>query len=214
MTRYFHYSSLAVLVLLLAACSPVSRKGFRKSSNEGKTPVTWHSPFLQKDFSKALFKAAFHIGKRDLTGLVLIKKVADSTFHFYFASEFGMTFFELKSSPGKMETAYIFEPMNKKSLLSVLENDLELLFFAPDPVQKEQCLYADKATDRKLIRAGEVWYEYPDSLTPPAALYSGSNPLTAAGIQFSGWKEGFPASVIILNKGIGLRMDLTLIRLN
>ncbi len=212
--RYFHFSSLALLLFLTLSCSPVSRSGYRRVHKTSPDGISWHSPFLSNDFQKALFKARFRIGSHDLSGLVLIKRTADSTLHFYFASEFGMTFFDLRSTPQQTEVQYIFEPMNRKSLLRILGNDLRLLFFAPDPSGKAEKIYRKDDPAGILVKSGKHWFASSDSAGRLGMLYSGSNFMTRCSIGFSRWEDAFPATIRIRNSGIGLSMDLELIRLN
>ena len=79
-------------------------------------------------FTIALYKASVDVVGNHLSGLLLIKKMPDSTLRMVFSNEIGFKFFDFEFSPsGEFKVYSIIKKMNKKSVLKTLRKDLELL---------------------------------------------------------------------------------------
>jgi hypothetical protein len=71
------------------------------------------------------FKATIDVLKNHLTGILIVKQTDSITTHFIFVTELGMKMFDFSYKDYKMQTAYVFEPLNKPKLINSLMINLE-----------------------------------------------------------------------------------------
>jgi len=76
------------------------------------------------------------IGKHKLSGLLLMKKVPDSSIRIIFTNEIGMKFFDFEFRDGKFIIHYIFPSMNKKMLISLFRKDFTLILMHEKMIRK------------------------------------------------------------------------------
>ena len=116
------YLLLSSWLLVLFGCSPVYKK---------MQPVTVSASGLQK--FKPAFKVALYSTKVDvvgnhLSGLLLIKKMPDSSIRMVFSNEIGFKFFDFEFAPnGNFKVYSVIKQMNKKPVLITLRKDFELI---------------------------------------------------------------------------------------
>ena len=211
MKRFLHWNSLIILPFVIG-CISVKKGEYRRIPQDSIPVLHIQSPF-HGTFDKAFFRANLTIRKHELSGMVLIKRSSDSSFRFYFANAFGMTFFDLESHPDGMIIHSVFEPLKKKVLLHLIEKNLHIMFFPLSDTALSK-YYRNRASGELLIRKGTVWFHCFDSLSPPEELLTQSSFMTKTVIRYSNWNDRFPASILLFNEGIGFRMDLRLIKLN
>ena len=98
---------------------------------ENLQATTGHTAGLQKfkpAFTTALYTANIDVVGNHLSGLLLIKKMPDSTTRMVFSNEIGFKFFDFEFSPDGRFTVYsIIKKMNKRSVLRTLRKDFELV---------------------------------------------------------------------------------------
>lgn len=200
-----------ILVFLIQACNPV-KKSTLTSSPEGtfKVPV-WSSPFI-KGFDKALFRTTLDIADKHLTGISIIKKTSDSSFHFTFANEIGMTYFDMELYKKSYRPDYIFDPINKKSFLKILQNDFSILLFSASegkPVQR----YVEKKTGEAVyLYFGIKLYALLDTHEKTLTRLIGwTNYFDAVIVNFSQHENGFPNEVQIVNPKIKMVLTFNLL---
>src|SRR5665647_352024 len=79
-------------------------------------------------FSVALYKASIDVVGNHLSGLLLIKRMPDSSMRMVFSNEIGFKFFDFEFSNGGGFKVYsIIKQMNKKSVIKTLRKDFELI---------------------------------------------------------------------------------------
>ena len=117
--RYFLLSSL--LVLLISCTSQY--KGLQKG--EGKIETLQK---FQPDFTVALYKTEVNVIGKYLSGLLIFKKMPDSSIRIVFSSEMGLTFFDFAfKKDGEFQVFSILPQMNKKAVIKTLRNDFRLI---------------------------------------------------------------------------------------
>jgi len=203
--------SLSIILLIFAvSCSPVKTSNFTEVKHDEKNPE-WESPF-SKDFDKAMFKVSLEVKGKYLTGIALIKKTSDTSFHFSFANEIGMTYFDLELWKDAYRSDFVFGPLNKRAFLKILQHDFRILLFTgsfcgnpthyKDPVTLDNIYFYSKAKlfayfnkdSRKLTR-----------------LAGWSNLVDAALIGIEYTQGPFPSGINIINPRIGMLLDLNLL---
>lgn len=109
-------------LLLIWGCSPVHRQ---------MQPVKSDFSRLQKfkpAFSVALYNTNVDVVGNHLSGLLLIKRMPDSTLRMVFSNEMGFKFFDFEfGKHGEFKVYSIIKKMNRKSVLKTLRKDFELL---------------------------------------------------------------------------------------
>lgn len=79
-------------------------------------------------FSVALYKAAVDVAGNHLSGLLMIKKMPDSSRRLVFSNEIGFKFFDFEfSNNGGFKVFSIIKQMDKKAVINTLRKDFELL---------------------------------------------------------------------------------------
>lgn len=198
------------LVLLLISCSPLKRSSLTQAQPEVDHPE-WESPFL-RNFDKALFKATMDVKGRHLTGLVLIKKTSDTSYHFSFANEIGMTYFDLELFKDHYRADYVFAPLNKKAFIKILHHDFCILFFSEHSVGHPRH-YTDPATldDVYYYSSAKLFIQLSRNSGKLTRMAGWSNLFDGVLIGFDYETDPFPIGINILNPRIGLIFDLNFI---
>ena len=116
------YLLLSSSLLFMLACSPAYRQ---------MQPATNEMSVLQKFkpmFGRALYRTKADVVGNHLSGLLLIKKMPDSSLRLVFANEMGFTYFDFEfAENGKFKVHSVMKQMNKKALLKTLQKDFELV---------------------------------------------------------------------------------------
>ncbi|MCX6281288.1 MAG: hypothetical protein NTU51_04945 [Bacteroidetes bacterium] len=198
-----------ILLLLLSACDPVKKSTLSLSQeNQYKAP-TWSSPFL-KGFEKALFRTSLDVADKHLTGISIIKRTSDSSFHFTFSNEIGLTYFDMELYRNGFRPDYIFDPINKKSFLKILQSDFALLLFSESEGKPTRRYVQKGSGDAVYMYLGMHIYAFMDikhnNLT---GLAGWSNYFDAVLVRFEDYESGFPKEVQILNPKIKMVLTFT-----
>lgn len=108
--------------VLLACCTPVHRL---------MQPVTADVNEIRKfqpSFGTALYSATVDVAGNHLSGLLLIKKMPDSSTRLVFSSEMGLSLFDFEFRPGGDFKVYsIMKKMDRKAVIKTLRHDFELV---------------------------------------------------------------------------------------
>ncbi|MEP7255741.1 MAG: hypothetical protein ABI666_08180 [Ferruginibacter sp.] len=79
-------------------------------------------------FTVALYNTTVDVVGNHLSGLLLIKKMPDSSTRMVFSSETGFTFFDFEfAADGNFKVYSIIKKMNKRSVIKTLQHDFELV---------------------------------------------------------------------------------------
>ncbi|MEI6887672.1 MAG: hypothetical protein ACOYM0_05895 [Bacteroidales bacterium] len=196
-----------VFILLLTACDPVKKSQLSPSGKGSFKIPEWSSPFL-KGFEKALFHTSLDVAGKHLSGISIIKRTSDTSFHFTFANEIGMTYLDMEVFRKTYKADYIFEALNRKSFLKVLWSDFSMMLFSSSE-RKPVRMYLDNESEESvyffLRQSMYTWINTKEmNLT---RLVGWSNYFDAVMINFSEYDAGFPSEIKISNPRI--RMVLT-----
>lgn len=115
------YLLLSSSLLLLIGCSPVYKN---------LQPANGDIQSLQKlkpSFSVALYNTKVDVLDNHLSGLLLIKRMPDSTTRLVFSNEIGFKFFDFEfSKSGDFKVFSIIPQINRKAVIKTLRKDFEL----------------------------------------------------------------------------------------
>jgi hypothetical protein len=106
-------------------------------------------------FSVALYKTEVNVMGNYLGGLLLIKKMPDSSTRLLFSNEMGFKFFDFEfSANGDFKVWYILEKMNKKAVIKTLRKDFQLILMEPIDTSNA---FAKRDTNK------ELYFIYPQT---------------------------------------------------
>ena len=116
------YLILSSSLLLFVACSPMHIQ--LQSASADINSIQKFKPV----FTVALYKANVDVVGNHLSGLLLFKKMPDSSTRVVFSNEMGLSFFDFVfAADGKFKVYSIIKKMNKKSVIKTLRHDFELI---------------------------------------------------------------------------------------
>lgn len=116
------YLMLSSCLLIILSCTPAHKQ-------MQSVPADINN--LQKfkpAFTVALYSTTVDVVGNHLSGLLLIKKMPDSSTRMVFSNEMGFTFFDFEfAADGKFKVYSIIKKMNKKPVIKTLRHDFELI---------------------------------------------------------------------------------------
>src|SRR5215218_3945809 len=113
---------LSSCLFLLYSCTPEYRKMQSATGNAGSLQQ------FKPAFKVALYNTTVDVVGNHLSGLLLIKKMPDSSTRMVFSNEMGFTFFDFEfAANGTFKVYSITKQMNKKSVIKTLQHDFELI---------------------------------------------------------------------------------------
>ena len=116
------YLILSSCLLVILSCSPAHMQ-MQSATADIKS--------LQKfkpAFTVALYNTTVDVVGNHLSGLLLIKKMPDSSTRMVFSSETGFTLFDFEfAADGNFKVYSIIKKMNKRSVIKTLQHDFELV---------------------------------------------------------------------------------------
>jgi len=103
-------------------------------------------------FQSDLYRTTVEVNGKEITGLLLIKTMPDSSIRIVFSNEFGIKFFDFEFSGRDQFKIYSIVPqMDKKPVITTLRKDFELLLFK----------HTDTGNAYALRNNGEFFHGFP-----------------------------------------------------
>lgn len=116
------YLLLSSCFFFIQSCTPAYKQMQAASGNAGELKK------FKPAFSVVLYNTAVDVAGNHLSGLLLIKKMPDSSTRIVFSNEIGFKFFDFEfSSTGGFKVYSVIKQMNKKPVLKTLQKDFELI---------------------------------------------------------------------------------------
>ncbi|MFT3909623.1 MAG: hypothetical protein QM737_09375 [Ferruginibacter sp.] len=116
------YLLLSSSLFILLSCSS-AYKGLQKTTGDINT-IQKFKPAI----TVALYKTEVNVIGNYLSGLLLIKKMPDSSTRMLFSNEMGFKFFDFEfSKEGNFKVYYILKKMDRKAVVKTLRKDFELV---------------------------------------------------------------------------------------
>ena len=82
---------------------------------------------LKPAFTTALYNTSVNVAGKHLSGLLIIKKMPDSSIRIVFSNEAGFKFFDFGFLNGEFKVNYIYRDLDKKPVIRTLRKDFQLL---------------------------------------------------------------------------------------
>jgi len=144
-------SSLAALFVF--ACSPVTCYKFVKSA---KITGQDAHPIIPAE-NALLYKAQIDLYNRHFSGLIILKQLDKEISHLTFVTEIGMKMFDFEIRDTSFKLVYVFEPLDKPKITTLLQNDMQLILLQ-HLLNKEASVYENK--NEKIFKVHEVFCYY------------------------------------------------------
>lgn len=113
---------LSSCLLIMLSCSPVHQQ--MQSAPADVNVLQKFKPA----FTVALYNTTVDVMSNHLSGLLLIKKMPDSSTRVVFSNEMGLGFFDFEfAADGTFKVYSIMKKLNKKSVIKTLQHDFELV---------------------------------------------------------------------------------------
>ncbi len=81
-----------------------------------------------KETTATKFKATIDVLKNHLSGIIIVKQTDSVSTHIIFVTEIGMKMFDFEWKNNEMKSVYVFEPLNKPSLIKALQSNFKHVF--------------------------------------------------------------------------------------
>ncbi len=110
-------------------------------------------------FTVALYKTEVNVIGNYLSGLLLIKKMPDSSTRMLFSNEMGFKFFDFEfSKNGDFKVHYILKKMDRKAVVKTLRKDFELILM--EHLSEKAFLKSDNMGQRYFIYPQSKGFNY------------------------------------------------------
>jgi len=189
---------------LLAHCTPV-----HKQMQVAAVDVNAVKKF-QPAFGTALYNTTVDVTGNHLSGLLLVKKMSDSSTRMVFSSEMGLSFFDFEFRPdGGFKVYSIIKKMNRKAVIKTLRHDFELVLM--------NRLDSTNATTRS--HNGKMYFIFPQEkgynyyvTTPDGSqllrMERASNKKVIVEAVMKNYKNGIPDSIGLSHKTFEFNIGL------
>jgi hypothetical protein len=118
---------LSSSLVILLGCSPSYKQMQSAPDSYRGADVNLLQKF-KPAFSVVLYNTTVDVVGNHLSGLLLIKKMPDSSTRMVFSNEMGFSFFDFEFKPdGDFKVYSIMKKLNKKSVIKTLQHDFELI---------------------------------------------------------------------------------------
>lgn len=161
-------------------------------------------------FGRALYQTSVDVVGNHLSGLLLIKKMPDSSTRIVFTSEMGVGYFDFEfSKSGKFRVYSIIKKMNRKAVKKTLRNDFQLVLMSGVGESEPELRYHNQQLFHIFKQGKGYNYYITDSLQTRLILMERAS---AKKVVVNAWmqdfKNGIPDSISISHTGFQFNIGL------
>jgi hypothetical protein len=213
MKKFLRLLFICISVLLvLASCSPVPTKGYSRQAVSDRR----FTPVFDESFQKALYEVDITYGKKNISGVGVIKKMeANQAFRMVLMSETGLKFFDFEFFPKDSTVVhYVMDAMNRKKILRTFTTDFGLIL-KKNPDQKTLTYYAAENSKPGFIikekQQGRNYFHFDEGGKQPVKIGRKAflSPKTEVEISYN--SGGIPVTIDFTHGIIDLKMTFKLI---
>ena len=161
-------------------------------------------------FGRALYQTSVDVVGNHLSGLLLIKRMPDSSIRILFTNEMGVSYFDFEfSKSGLFRVHSILKKMNRKAVKKTLRNDFQLLLMNNLAGQAPTLRYHNGHLYH-IFKAGKGFnYYITDSLqTQLLEMERASVKKVVVNAQMLNFRNGIPDSIGISHTGFEFNINL------
>lgn len=191
------------MLVLAASCSSAYKHAQRISVQQNCV-----APF-QPQFTRTLYSAQVDVVGKHLSGLLIIKKMPDSSIRMVFANEAGFKFFDFGFNRSAFTVYHIIEQMDKKAVIKTLRKDFELLLMQPLNTVQPYTMLLNQETYQVYASGKDHYYYITDSTCSKLIrMERGSKRKKVTEIHTSGIRNTIPDSVHIQHHNFNFTITL------
>lgn len=211
MSRYLIILSLIISLLIgVNSCSPPLKGYFPSSEN-----AVVFRPVFNEDFEKAFYKSIMKFNKKQLTGIVLVKKIpVVNSYRTVFMSETGLKYFDFEFFPtDSVEIHYVMDAFDRKALIKIITSDFMLLFKSKIDNNNLKVFQSEKENAWKLHfkQKGKYYYKYISQNVFPIEVEKRACLSPQTKIEIKSYEEEIPSSILFTHGILGYTMKLELL---
>lgn len=138
--RNLLYASFC-LWLACSSCAPAITRGLRQGPVQtvGKEQLP---PLASTNGTLLKYNMIFDFMKKHFSGMLVVKQTGADTIRTLFGTHFGLSLFDFEITPDTLIVHHCIEPLQKKNVLTLLHNDLSILFGLNLREHNEATVYA------------------------------------------------------------------------
>jgi hypothetical protein len=164
-------------------------------------------------FVRALYKTEVAIFGKQLSGLLLLKTMPDSSVRAVFSSEMGFRFFDFEfQQNGNFQVKYALPQLNKPLIVSILRKDFELILLQ-NLSKKEVAFLKDEKENHTIFKTKKTAQHYiitPECGTLVAAEYVEKRKIKVRALM-QNYQNGLPDTVSISHQNFKMKIDMKLL---
>ena len=163
-------------------------------------------------FEKGLYKATMDISKHHISGFIFLKRTSDTSYRILFSNQMGMSFFDFEFSGHSFIVHSCFPSLDRKSLLSILETDFEILLFPFRDLKKAMLISGTSEPSRFKVKvsSGKWFYQVANDSKRITKMSSKGKLVKKTRISIV-YQESAMSDILISNPTIGLELKMKLI---
>lgn len=195
------------IVLLVSSCSFTATKGLVQNEPEKEYIVNDFFSDIEKDY---VYKAKFQILKHNFGGILIIKKIKKNHHRIVFTTEFGNKLFDLEFIEDEFKVNYLFDKLNKKFILKMLQHDFQTLISQNNKVDS-QFSSEDEDIFQSNTDKYQNYYVFSKQTHELTKIISASKNKEKLLITFLEGESGISSSIKLNHKQFKARLDLNYI---
>ena len=197
-----------LLLLLLSSCSPRILKDFRKTESLLVERADFY-PFFPSADTTHLFNMQIDFRKNHFSGLLLIKSLQPDVYRIVFNTHFGMSVFDFEFDKSDFRVHYCMEALNKKNVITLLENDFRtLLFLNLETDRNFPKIYSNEKNPTLEIYKNDKFYYLKDNENETLISIEAPHFFSSLSYGFTDYIDRFPSIIRIKHSRVGIKMQL------
>ena len=197
--------------LLIAVIFLIANNSYSQTANTStKAPI---SVFSNSDF-KYLYRAHITIDTNQLSGLLIIKKVADSSYRIAFVTEVGLKIFEMEFLTNKKKSFIkhsCLSYLDRKPIINTLRRDFESIFMNFAAWKTPKIKTTENGKIYSYCRGGKRYY-YCNKAGDIIKIKRKRLFTTREIITIKNIKNPYPSQILIEHQRVGLKIELEFLR--
>jgi hypothetical protein len=207
--RYILFASIS-LGFILTACSPVIQGSYSPCEDRPLDLL----PVFGSAFERALFTFIVSHPKRQMTGIVLIKRISQSnSYRVVFMSETGLNYFDAEFfSLGLSKIHYVADVLNRKAVVRFLTGNFGMMFEPEEGNQEDtKCFRTKNPGDGFLLSRrnnGKKYFFYNSTDNHPFKIQKGTCFIRRSIIEIPGYTGSVPEGLSFSGGNSGFTLQL------
>lgn len=198
--------------LVFASCSSVRTKGYSRQANSEHS----FAPVFHETFQKALYEVDIAYGKKNISGVAMIKNMKVSqSYRIVIMSETGLKFFDFEFFRNdSCVVHHVMDAMNRKKIVRTFTTDLGLIVKNSPDKKMLTYFYAANSGKGYYIkekRQGSNYYHFKENGKQPTEISRKKFLSPSTDVEISYNPEGIPATIYFTHGIIDLTMEFKLI---